>query len=63
MNVLMVDVGGTNVKVMACYEGEMRKMSSGEKLTASEMVRGVAMPPRSASLARRYTRPDGLAPC
>ena len=41
MNVLMVDVGGTNVKVMACYEGEMRKMSSGEKLTASEMVRGV----------------------
>jgi polyphosphate glucokinase len=41
MNVLMVDVGGTNVKVMACYQGEMRKMPSGEKLTASEMVRGV----------------------
>jgi polyphosphate glucokinase len=41
MNVLMVDVGGTNVKVMACYEGEMRRMPSGEKLTASEMVRGV----------------------
>ena len=33
MNVLMVDVGGTNVKVMASYEGEMRTMSSGEKLT------------------------------
>jgi predicted NBD/HSP70 family sugar kinase len=41
MNVLMVDVGGTNVKVMACYEGEMRRMPSGEKLTPSEMVRGV----------------------
>jgi len=41
MNVLMVDVGGTNVKVMACHEGEMRTMSSGEKLTASGMVRGV----------------------
>ena len=41
MNVLMVDVGGTNVKVMACYEGEMRRMPSGENLTASEMVRGV----------------------
>jgi len=39
--VLMVDVGGTNVKVMACYEGEMRRMPSGEKLTPSEMVRGV----------------------
>jgi polyphosphate glucokinase len=41
MNVLMIDVGGTNVKIMASYEGEMRKMPSGEKLSASEMVRGV----------------------
>jgi polyphosphate glucokinase len=41
MKVLMVDVGGTNVKVMASYECEMRTMSSGERLTASEMVRGV----------------------
>jgi hypothetical protein len=30
MNALMIDVGGTNVKVMASYEGEMRKMPSGE---------------------------------
>jgi polyphosphate glucokinase len=41
MNVLMIDVGGTNVKIMASYEGEMRKMPSGEKLSGSEMVRGV----------------------
>ena len=41
MSVLMIDVGGTNVKVMASYDGEMRKMPSGEKLTAAEMVRGV----------------------
>jgi polyphosphate glucokinase len=41
MNVLMVDVGGTNVKVMACHEGEMRKMRSGKELTATDMVRGV----------------------
>ena len=41
MNALMIDVGGTNVKVMASYEGEMRKMPSGENLSASEMVRGV----------------------
>ncbi len=41
MNALMVDVGGTNVKVMASHEGEMRKMPSGEALTANEMVRGV----------------------
>ncbi|HEY5704138.1 MAG TPA: hypothetical protein VIS96_01025 [Terrimicrobiaceae bacterium] len=41
MNVLMVDVGGTNVKVMARHDGEMRKISSDKNLTASEMVRGV----------------------
>ncbi len=41
MSVLMIDVGGTNVKVMASYDGEMRKMPSGENLSASEMVRGV----------------------
>jgi polyphosphate glucokinase len=41
MNVLMVDVGGTNVKVMVSYDDELRKFSSGEKLTATEMVRGV----------------------
>jgi predicted NBD/HSP70 family sugar kinase len=41
MNILMVDVGGTNVKVMASHEGEMRRMPSGQTLTASEMVRGV----------------------
>jgi polyphosphate glucokinase len=41
MSVLMIDVGGTNVKIMASYEGEMRKMPSGENLTAGEMVRGV----------------------
>lgn len=40
-NVLMIDVGGTNVKIMASYDGEMRKMPSGENLSASEMVRGV----------------------
>jgi hypothetical protein len=36
MNVLMVDVGGTNVKVMARHDGEMRKVPSGKTLTASE---------------------------
>jgi polyphosphate glucokinase len=41
MSTLMVDVGGTSVKAMACHEGEMRKMPSGETLTANEMVRGV----------------------
>jgi len=41
MNVLMVDVGGTNVKIMASHDGEMRKMPSGEALSATEMVRGV----------------------
>ena len=41
MNVLMVDVGGTNVKVMVSYDDQLRKFPSGDKLTAKEMVRGV----------------------
>jgi polyphosphate glucokinase len=41
MSVLMIDVGGTYVKIMASHQGEMRKMPSGQKLSASEMVRGV----------------------
>ena len=41
MKLLMVDVGGTNVKMMTSYEGEVRTMPSGQSLTASEMVRGV----------------------
>ena len=41
MNVLMVDVGGTNVKVMASYDDELRRIPSGDRLTAKEMVRGV----------------------
>jgi polyphosphate glucokinase len=41
MNILMVDVGGTNVKVLASDDGEMPRMPSGQTLTANEMVRGV----------------------
>jgi polyphosphate glucokinase len=41
MKVLMVDVGGTNVKVMVSYDDELRTFPSGGKLTAEEMVRGV----------------------
>ena len=41
MNVLMVDIGGSNVKVMASQDGEMRKIASGQLLTAEEMVHQV----------------------
>jgi len=41
MKVLMVDVGGTNVKVMASGHEDFRKLPSGRELTATEMVRGV----------------------
>ena len=38
MNVLMIDVGGSNVKIMSCREGEMRKIPSGPDLTGPEMA-------------------------
>lgn len=41
MKVLMVDVGGTSVKVMASAHGDFRKFPSGQQLSAEEMVKGV----------------------
>jgi predicted NBD/HSP70 family sugar kinase len=41
MNVLVVDVGGTNVKVLATGQDEPRRFSSGPTLTAEQMVAGV----------------------
>jgi polyphosphate glucokinase len=41
MNVLVVDVGGSNVKILATGQDKPRKFSSGPKLTAEQMVSGV----------------------
>ena len=41
MNVLVVDVGGTHVKVLVTGETEPRKFDSSPKLTPQEMVAGV----------------------
>src|ERR1017187_3679649 len=41
MNVLAVDVGGTNVKILVSGQAERRKFSSGPSLTAEQMVSGV----------------------
>ena len=41
MNVLVVDVGGTHVKILATGQHEPVKFLSGPKLTAKQMVAGV----------------------
>jgi polyphosphate glucokinase len=41
MNVLVVDVGGTHVKVLVTGEREPRKFPSGPTLTAKQMIAGV----------------------
>jgi len=41
MNVLAVDVGGTNVKILVTGQNEPRKFPSGPKLTPKEMVAAV----------------------
>jgi polyphosphate glucokinase len=41
VNVLVVDVGGTNVKILATGQDKPRKFPSGPTLTAKEMVAGV----------------------
>lgn len=41
MRVLVVDVGGTSVKILASGQRTVRKFRSGPKLTAQQMVEGV----------------------
>ena len=41
MNVLVIDVGGTHVKILATGQEEHRELPSGPALTAEQMVRGV----------------------
>jgi polyphosphate glucokinase len=49
MNVLVVDIGGTHVKVVASGQKQSREFPSGPKLTARQMVAGVK------KLARDWT--------
>lgn len=41
MKVLVVDVGGTSVKILACGQVESRKFRSGPQMTPRQMVSGV----------------------
>lgn len=41
MNVLTVDIGGTNVKLLASGESEPRKFRSGPAMTPEQMVSGI----------------------
>jgi polyphosphate glucokinase len=41
MNVLVVDIGGSNIKILATRQKEPRKFSSGPEMTVERMVAGV----------------------
>ena len=41
--VLVIDVGGTHVKIMATGQSEERKIPSGSKMTAAKMARDVKL--------------------
>ncbi|HEX4352985.1 MAG TPA: ROK family protein, partial [Polyangiales bacterium] len=41
MNVLVIDVGGTHVKILASGQTEHREVPSGTKMTAAQMVEAV----------------------
>jgi polyphosphate glucokinase len=41
MNVLVIDIGGTHVKILATGQHEPRRFPSGPRLTARQMVAGV----------------------
>src|ERR1700733_15244961 len=41
MNILVIDIGGTNVKVKMSGQDEVRKIPSGHELTPTAMAEGV----------------------
>jgi polyphosphate glucokinase len=41
MNILVIDVGGTHVKILASREREKREIESGPTMTAQQMVSSV----------------------
>ena len=41
MNILVIDVGGTHVKILATGQNEKREFESGPSMTAQEMASGV----------------------
>ena len=41
MNVLVIDVGGTHVKILATGQTDKREFDSGPKMTAEQMASGV----------------------
>ena len=41
MNILAIDIGGTNIKILATGQSEPRKFPSGSEMTPTEMVEGV----------------------
>ena len=41
MNVLVIDVGGTHVKILASGQNDKREFASGPEMTAQQMVSGV----------------------
>jgi polyphosphate glucokinase len=41
VRILVIDIGGTNVKVLATEQGQARRLPSGPTMTAAEMVAGV----------------------
>ena len=50
MNVLVIDIGGNNVKILASGQNELRKFSSGPSLTPKQMVAAVKNSPGTGSM-------------
>jgi polyphosphate glucokinase len=63
MNVLVVDVGGTHVKILATGKKEKREFASGPRLTAPQMVlrvRKLAQDWKYQAVSIGYPGPDGI---
>jgi len=62
MNVLVIDIGGTNVKMLATGQQEPVKFPSGPAMTAKAMVAGVSLvtPDHGAMLGLTPGLPESM---
>ena len=54
MKTLVIDVGGTNLKLFATGQPEVCKIPSGPEMTAEGMISAVREKPREAGITRSY---------
>ena len=60
MNILVIDVGGSNVKIMVTGQKDERRMPSGPAMTAAQMAAGVGQLAKGTSVDKAPEKISGM---